>query len=52
MGPLIFDFRHVSGDRIAWGVSLEPARIGRLSPRLGGLASSFAFYQFGIMASG
>ena len=33
------------------GVSLKPARIERLPPRLGGLASGFAFYQFGIMAS-
>ena len=51
LGLLIFDFQQVSDDRIAWGVSLEPARTGRLPPRLGGLASGFTFYQFGIMAS-
>ena len=31
------------------GVSLEPARTGRLPPKLGGLVSGFTFYQFGIM---
>ena len=35
-----------------WGVSLESSRTRRLPPRLGELASGFAFYQFGIMASG
>ena len=51
MGPLIFDYRHIFGDRIAWGVSLEPARTRRLPPSLGGLTSGFAFFQFGVMAS-
>ena len=43
---------NVGGGGGGGGVSLEPARTGRLPPRLGGLASSFVFYQFGIMASG
>ena len=61
LGLLIFDYQHVFGVSITLGgggggggggVFLEPGRIGRLPPRLSGLASSCAFYQFGIIASG